>query len=376
MRRGDSAAAARHFEHALVAQPLEVALHVQLARAHQQVLMGDQAEAILDALCAEVPAAFTSLLHLARLRELRGDARGAAIGYLRAIRTAQHRGFWQDEGSTPEWLRRPVLHAMDCAEAGRRAVFMEALEPLIARFGEDEMVRVAKCAAMHLGLAPFERADPRQRPTFLYFPDLPVEPVFARQPFAEALEAQTAAIRAELARVRDGDETRPFHDHVPEARRDALTKGGSWDAYFFWRDGKRFDAHHAACPDTSAALAALPLDVVPDRGPEVCFSIMRPGAHILPHRGVTNTRAVFHLALDVPDGCALDLLGVEEVHWTEGRSFAFDDTFEHQAWNRSDRTRAILLGDIWNPHLREAERLALAQLVPILGEHGRATRPV
>ena len=376
MRRGDAAAAARHFEHALVAQPLEVALHVQLAQAHQQVLLGAEAERILDAICAEVPAAFTSLLHLARLRELRGAVRPAQLGYLRAIRVAQHRGFWQDEGSTPVWLRKPVLHAMDCAHAGRTAVFEEAVVPLIERFGADEMERVGKCVAIHLGLAPLERADPRQRPSFLYFPDLPVEPVFARQPFAEALEAQTAAIRAELARVRDGDEIRPFHDHVPDAARDALTRGGSWDAYFFWRDGARFDAHHAACPATSAALAALPLDVVPDRGPEVCFSIMRPGAHILPHRGVTNTRAVFHLALEVPDGCALDLVGVQEVHWREGASFVFDDTFEHQAWNRSELTRAILLGDIWNPHLRTAERLALAELVPVLGAYGRATSPV
>jgi hypothetical protein len=307
------------------------------------------------------------------LRELRGDVQGAAIAYLRAFKTAQYLGFWQDEGSTPEWLRKPVLHAMDVAHEGRMALAQEWLVPIIQRFGQDEMMRVATCVSMYLGLIPPERADPRQRPSFLYFPDLPVQPVFDRPAFADALEAQTTAILAELARVRE--DSVPFHDHVPEARRDALTRGGSWDAYFFWRNGARFDAHHDACPATSAALAALPLDVVPERGPEVCFSIMRPGAHILPHRGVTNTRAVFHLALEIPEGCALDLVGVEELHWTPGRCFAFDDTFEHQAWNKSDRTRAILLGDIWNPHLREAERLAIAELVPKLGLYGRATNP-
>ena len=373
LRRGDGAAAARHFELALVAQPLEVAFHHQLALAHQHVLQRDGAEAILDLICTEVPGAFTSQLHRARLRELRGDVRGAVMGYLSAIKTAQFRGFWQDEGSTPEWLRKPVLHAMEVAHEGRVALAHEWIDPLAERFGNDEIERVAKCVAMHLGLIPPERPDPRQRPSFLYFPDLPVQPVFDRPAFADALEAQTAAIRAELAAVRDGEGVRPFHDHVPEAARDSLTRGGSWDAYFFFRNGTRFDPHHAACPMTSAALGALPLDVVPERGPEVCFSIMRPGAHILPHRGVTNTRAVFHLALDIPDGCALDLVGVEELHWTEGRCFVFDDTFEHQAWNRSDRVRGILLGDIWNPHLREAERLAIAELVPKLGDYGRAT---
>ena len=34
----------------------------------------------------------------------------------------------------------------------------------------------------------------------------------------------------------------------------------------------------------------------------------------------------------------------------------FDDTIEHEAWNRSDSPRAVLIFDIWNPFLSEAER--------------------
>ena len=34
----------------------------------------------------------------------------------------------------------------------------------------------------------------------------------------------------------------------------------------------------------------------------------------------------------------------------------FDDTIEHEAWNRSDRTRVILLFEIWRPELTEEER--------------------
>jgi aspartate beta-hydroxylase len=151
---------------------------------------------------------------------------------------------------------------MDVADVAKREIFQTWIPPLVSRYGAEEMKRVAHCAAMFLGLAEHELADPRQHPSFLYFPGLPVEPVFERPAFAEALEAQTDAIRAEMEAVRDGEGTKPFHDHVPEAARDSLTRGGAWDAYFFWRDGKRFDDHHAACPVTSAALAALPLDVV------------------------------------------------------------------------------------------------------------------
>jgi aspartate beta-hydroxylase len=107
----------------------------------------------------------------------------------------------------------------------------------------------------------------------------------------------------------------------------------------------------------------------------VCFSVLRPGAHILKHRGVTNTRAVLHLGLDIPPGCALHLVGVQELTWEPGRCWAFDDTYEHEAWNRSDRTRVVLLGDIWNPHLTPPERAAIAQLVPLIGDLQKETAP-
>jgi aspartate beta-hydroxylase len=201
--------------------------------------------------------------------------------------------------------------------------------------------------------------------------------VFPRDalPFADWYEAQTGAIAAEMRAVRDGAGVQPFHYDVAEAQRGQLTAGGAWDAYFFYVDGERVEAHHAACPAVSAALADLPLDHVRDHGPEVCFSILRPGAHILPHRGVTNARAVLHLGLEVPDGCALRLTEVEQLGWSAGRCFAFDDTYEHEAWNRSDTTRTVLLADIWNPYLRTAEREALAALVGVIGDFNRAAAP-
>jgi aspartyl/asparaginyl beta-hydroxylase (cupin superfamily) len=299
------------------------------------------------------------------------------IGFTRAIKTAQLRGFWYDQGSTPPWLLDLVLRAMDIAYRGRSELLHAVLEPLEARYGKDELARVRRALAMYLGLEPTAYRDPRQQPSFLYVPDLPVAPVFPRDalPFADWYEAQTAAIAEEMRAVRDGTGVQPFHYDVPEAQRGQLTAGGAWDAYFFYVDGKRVDAHHAACPRVSAVLADLPLDHVRDHGPEVCFSIMRPGAHILPHRGVTNARAVLHLALEIPDGCALHLPAVEQLGWQVGRCFAFDDTYEHEAWNRSGTTRTILLADIWNPYLRAAEREALAELVGAIGDFNRAAEP-
>ena len=157
-------------------------------------------------------------------------------------------------------------------------------------------MRVESCLAMYLGIAPLVRADPRQQPSFLYVPGLPIAPVFPRDalPFADAYEAHTDAITAELRALLDGGGAGVAAVSLRRARRAtrrSFTTGGAWDAYFFFVDGERVDAHHAACPRTSAVLDSLPLDHVRDHGPEVCFSILRPGAHILPHRGVTNARA-------------------------------------------------------------------------------------
>jgi len=373
-----AAAVVRKLERALDATPLDLALHQQLAQAHHQLLQLEDREAELAAICRDQPFAFTSQLHLAALLEARREWREAVVWFMRAIRTAQLRGFWFDEGSTPPWIRDVVLHAMDVAHHGRVELFHESLEPVVARYGKDELVRVTRALAMYLGLEPTVRADPRQLPSFLYIPDLPLAPVFPRSAlgFADWYEAQTERIAGELRGVRDGDGVRPFHYDVPEGQRGALTVGGDWDAYFFYEDGLRIDAHHAACPEVSAVLGELPLDHVRDHGPEVCFSILRPGAQILPHRGVTNARAVLHLGLEIPDGCALNLVGVQEITWTRGKCFAFDDTYEHEAWNRSATTRSVLLADIWNPYLRPAEREALAALVGVIGDFNRRADPV
>jgi len=372
-----AATAVRRLERALEATPLDLALHQQLAQAHHRLLQFEAREIELAAICRDLPFAFTSQLHLAALFEGRGHGRETVVGFTRAIKSAQLRGFWYDEGSTPPWIRDLVLHAMDVAHHGRVELFHDALEPLVARYGKDELGRVTRALRMYLGLEPTVRGDPRQQPSFLYVPDLPVAPVFPRGAlaFADWYEAQTERIAGELARVRDGDGVQPFHYDVPEAQRGQLTAGGAWDAYFFYVDGERVDEHHAACPETSAILAELPLDHVRDHGPEVCFSIMRPGAHILAHRGVTNARAVLHLGLEIPEGCALNLVGVQELGWQPGKCFAFDDTYEHEAWNRSKTTRSVLLGDIWNPYLRPAEREAFTDLVGVIGDFNRQVMP-
>jgi aspartyl/asparaginyl beta-hydroxylase (cupin superfamily) len=99
---------------------------------------------------------------------------------------------------------------------------------------------------------------------------------------------------------------------------------------------------------------------IPGRAPTVFFSILKAGAHIPPHTGVTNTRTIIHLPLIVPGLCEFRV-GGETRAWREGEAIAFDDTIEHEAWNRSDQDRAVLILDVWNPYLSETERALITQ---------------
>jgi aspartyl/asparaginyl beta-hydroxylase (cupin superfamily) len=85
------------------------------------------------------------------------------------------------------------------------------------------------------------------------------------------------------------------------------------------------------------------------------FSVLQPKTRIPPHTGVSNTRLVVHLALVIPEGCGFRV-GNETRDWRAGEAFVFDDTLEHEAWNESDRTRTVLIFDIWSPFLSEPER--------------------
>jgi aspartyl/asparaginyl beta-hydroxylase (cupin superfamily) len=54
-----------------------------------------------------------------------------------------------------------------------------------------------------------------------------------------------------------------------------------------------------------------------------------------------------------------------------GEAWVFDDTMEHEAWNDSDRTRVIMIFDIWNPYLSQAERELVSAMMAAKARDGR-----
>jgi len=371
LRRADPKRARELLERAAQITPHESAVLYHLARAREAC--GDP-EAALAADAAAVraePAHALARLHLALGLERKGEPQRALAHFTRALKEAQASGHWLNAESTPSALRPLVAHAVGVVRHGRRAYLDQLLNPLTEKYGRSALERVYAAIRIYCGEQQAIYPDARQRPTFFYIPGLPSAAYFDRRLFAwlPAYEALYSDIRRELEPLLETSTTRErvFHTGELEA---ANLRGSdvapSWDGYYFYRHGERREQNCAACPVTARALDALPLIRIREHGPEVMFSVFTAGTHLLPHRGVTNARAVSHLPLIVPADCALSVGG--EVHvWREGRTLVFDDTYEHEAWNRSDRVRVILIADVWNPHLDEVERAAIGDVIVAIG---------
>ncbi|MBS0570582.1 MAG: aspartyl/asparaginyl beta-hydroxylase domain-containing protein [Proteobacteria bacterium] len=378
MALGRPQQAVDYLQRAARADPDAPQIQLSLGSAYLSARRLDEACDTLTRCLQLSPEAYVARLQLGVALEQSGHADAALSKYFGAIVQAQRGGRWLSDASTSPVLRAQVKHAMRVAFEGRKRLFEQLLAPHLARHGAAAMTRVTKCLKIYLGELPPDYPDPRQRPTFLYFPDLPFATYFDRNlfPWYEILENATAAIRDEMNAVREQPHTlQPFlGEHTPEAMKAYLggVENPVWNAYFFYRHGSRFDAHHEACPRTSAVLEALPTLVrIREHAPEVCYSVLTPGTHILKHRGVTNTRLVTHLPLIIPPNCAINVGGEEKV-WQIGEVFGFDDSIEHEAWNRSDQTRVVMLMDVWNPYLTPPECEAITTLIEGIGDFNEA----
>jgi aspartyl/asparaginyl beta-hydroxylase (cupin superfamily) len=162
-------------------------------------------------------------------------------------------------------------------------------------------------------------------------------------PWIASIESEWRSVRAEL------DEVLKFRDGLPNFQdisieQKAITDDDRWKTFFFYGYGARNDLNCQICPATSRVLERIP-------GMKTAFfSILFPGKHIPRHRGPYNGVLRYHLGLMVPEpeNCRLVVGGIE-TRWQEGKSIVFDDSFQHEAWNDSDKMRVVLFVDFLRP---------------------------
>jgi aspartate beta-hydroxylase len=359
LRSGDAARARDLFRSATARDPAAIPLFMNLAAACRAAADDAGERAALESALGVDRRHFPALLRKAQLEERTGKPSDGAIAWNAVIAVGKQ-------------IANPAPVVEQAVAHGRAFLARHAQDVAVrydALFGADraddpDMRRFNRCLDITLGL----RRAYQNECHGLYFPFLPADEFFdARHfPWFAALEAATADIRREaLALVADpGDALRPYVQMdagTPPNKWSDLDGSLNWGACFLWEYGQPNAAVLDRCPATAAALAATPLAPIPGKAPSAFFSILRAGAHIPPHTGVTNTRAIIHLPLVVPPGCSFRV-GGETRAWQEGVAFAFDDTIEHEAINPTDQDRIILIFDVWNPHLSEAEQAALVTL--------------
>lgn len=353
--RNDLPAALELLKRASNAAPQNPAVQLNLSYVFQRT--GDvrsQSEALDRALAID-PNFFPAILSKGELLERQGFRKSAARAFDEALLLIP------ENKALPTDLAKQVQTAREIV--ARNAEELEAylskcLKPIEAKHSSADLRRFSNCKDAMIGTKRIYNC----KPTLLNFPELPAVQFYdnSKFPWLPIIEEKTEAIRGELASLllESRSEFRPYVDRpesVPNRQWVELNRSKRWSAYFLWEDGEKNHDHCDRCPNTAAALEAVPLCDVAGFAPTAFFSILEPHSSIPAHHGVTNTRLIVHLALEVPESCSFRV-GNETRQWQFGKAFVFDDTIEHQARNDSDELRAVLIFDVWNPGLTIAER--------------------
>jgi aspartyl/asparaginyl beta-hydroxylase (cupin superfamily) len=353
--------AQKFFASALDADPSAAPIALNLAYAYRD--MGDaqnEMEAIQRALAID-PHFYPALLAKGAALERTGLKRQAAKIYAQALSEIPH-----EDDIAPD-LREIANHARLAVRdnAGTlKAHIDDRLSAAMLGHRGESLERFKECKAIALG----EHQVYTQKAAMLLIPWLPPIQFYNNGdfPWIKDIEKMTNGIHEELNKVVAYDKAgfKPYverpSDEVMDNWRD-LNRSPRWSAYFFWKDGRRFDEACDQCPQTVSVKNIAPSMDARNFGPTLMYSVLAPRTHLPAHSSATNARLIVHLPLVVPEKCRFRV-GNETREWQEGRAWVFDDTINHEAWNDSDEFRTILLFDIWNPYLTETER----ELVPIL----------
>lgn len=214
------------------------------------------------------------------------------------------------------------------------AVLERAPIELGPREGRPWIVRFGTKARVH-----FNRVLSR-------FSLVPLDPILAIHdfPWLRHLEQATPSIQRESEQLlRNITAVPPMNELSPD--HDSVAGDGGWRSFFLVGYRYRLENNCARCPETMKALSHVPGLVT------ALFSILEPGMHVGRHSGVSKGILIAHLGLRVPRQAASCRMEVEDkmVHWREGATFVFDDTFPHEVWNDTPDHRVILLVQFERP---------------------------
>lgn len=201
----------------------------------------------------------------------------------------------------------------------------------------------------------FPPLDPLQYARFL-IPGLGSQPWWdaGTIPWAATFEDNHAVIRAELETFL-AQQAVTFRDYVGPILEEKAD-GGDWHVLYLDYRGHRWEEHCKMFP----RLMKL-IDAVPRRAGTAFVSRLTPGTHIPKHCGASNAQLTCHFGVIVPDPVEMRV-GHETRQQPEGTCIVFDDSFEHEVWNRSGADRYNVFIQFWHPDLSDEEIAGIRQL--------------
>jgi aspartate beta-hydroxylase len=367
LRKGDAAEAKQWLGKSLALNSSDPRVHLNLATSLRSLNDADNEMKALDQALTLDPYFFPAVMQKASLLERQGKGREAARTYGRALSSLR-----SGDQIPANW--QPLIeHAQRTALADLRELeewLNSRMKDVRERHADASQDRVDHCLGAILG----KRRVYVQQPTHTHFPRLPAIEFYDRKdfPWIRRVEEATDDIRGELLellREARGDFV-PYLNHATSEALNQwkeLNQSRRWSALFLYKYGERIEQNIERCPKTVAALESAPVVKIPHRGPSSLFSLLEPKTRIPPHSGVTNTRLTVHIPLIVPPNCGFRV-GSQVREWQPGTALIFDDTIEHEAWNNSDEPRVVLIFDIWNPLLTQAEQDLMATATEAIAE--------
>lgn len=270
---------------------------------------------------------------------------------------------------------RGELPVAACERVGKSNAFLKeagrklregAIAKAKEKFPKGDFSRIEKSVWRKLHDAKIGLTNKNQQPLSFYIPHLDRGPWFDKGEFtfAENLEKETVFIRNEvLKKLRLDQDAKPYVQRSGPERPAWMKLAGSrdWSAVHFYNGMRKQAAALKRFPYTAKVLDKLPLFRIEGNPVEAMLAILKPGAKVPPHFGVSNARLRVYLPLVAAEGCKIKT-GHDVHEIRSGKVMIFDDTFPTAEANESSEVRIVLVAEIWHPDLREEERAAVEHL--------------
>jgi len=210
--------------------------------------------------------------------------------------------------------------------------------------------------------------NPLHRPSFIAYSGVKEAPFIDAQAIIENGQFQNihATIKQSVLELLRNNSPQPYVKGGLSAPKglEHLSANSDWSSLSIHEAGRTLVEE--AKPLVKILYENFDLADCPPMAPEIMISILQPGTHITPHYGISNIKQTLHIPIVLPKGdIGIKVGGIQQT-WPENSPLIFDDSFLHEAWNRSEEVRIVLILDIWHPSLSAEEKTFLNQGFPMI----------